>query len=487
MKPSDEAPLSPRVRNDALETIEFLKASALDPLFWRAERLGLPGAWWQHVPFAHWLVYAVAPRTLVELGTHAGVSYAAFCQAVVRSRFDTRCYAVDTWQGDPHAGDCGEEVFEDLRRYHDEHHGGFSSLLRCTFDEALGQFADGSIDLLHIDGFHTYEAVRHDFDAWTPKLSDSAVVLLHDTNAKPNDFGVWRLWEEVRQNHPSFEFLHGHGLGVLALGKNVPPPIAALCALTDPMEIASVRSRFTTLGERWLYDTHVRMLSHEMGSRVAAASAAATQAQATIVAEATSRANEATQNAEKAASEAAAMARLYSTELALREQATLRTKAARQETRVAIARAEKAENELNRARTELKRARAEEKRARAERDAVMASTIWRASLPLRVLGRRLPNWLRRALRAGAKLGWWCLTLQLSRRLQERRTALAKRSRSVAKDGGTATPSSTPPVARPAASDPPTPTVAFVGTQEKALRDPQRLVYISGEHSTPGLR
>src|SRR5438552_10412282 len=30
----------------------------LDPLFWSAERLGAPSAWWLHVPFAHWIVCA---------------------------------------------------------------------------------------------------------------------------------------------------------------------------------------------------------------------------------------------------------------------------------------------------------------------------------------------------------------------------------------------------------------------------------------------
>ncbi len=67
------------------DTLTALTDPSLDPLFWRAERLGSPSAWWQHVPFAHWVVCAAAPRVLVELGTHTGVSYAAFCQAVARA------------------------------------------------------------------------------------------------------------------------------------------------------------------------------------------------------------------------------------------------------------------------------------------------------------------------------------------------------------------------------------------------------------------
>jgi hypothetical protein len=175
------------------DALRLLGHRSLDPLFWPAERLGAPSAWWQHVPFAHWIVPATAPRILVELGTHAGVSYAAFCQAVMRERLEIRCHAVDTWRGDPQTGEYGEEVYDEFRRFHDERYGIFSTLLRCTFDEALDHIADGSVDLLHIDGLHTYEAVRHDFEMWTPKLSSCAVVLLHDTNERRGDFGVWRL------------------------------------------------------------------------------------------------------------------------------------------------------------------------------------------------------------------------------------------------------------------------------------------------------
>ena len=57
------------------------------------------------------------------------------------------------------SGEYGEEVYEAFRRFHDDRFAAFSTLLRCTFDEALGAFADKSIDVLHIDGYHTFDAV----------------------------------------------------------------------------------------------------------------------------------------------------------------------------------------------------------------------------------------------------------------------------------------------------------------------------------------
>src|SRR5208337_400414 len=211
--------------------LESLLADELAPLFWPAERLGTASAWWQHVPFAHWLVCVSQPRLLVELGSHGGVSYAALCNAVRRVDIDARCFAVDTWQGDEQAGFYDESVFESLRHFHDVRFAAFSQLLRCTFDEARERFEDGSIDLLHVDGLHTYTAVRHDFENWRARLSNRAIVLFHDTNERQGGFGVWRLWAESRQQYPSFEFLHGHGLGVLCVGAQAADAVRRLCEL----------------------------------------------------------------------------------------------------------------------------------------------------------------------------------------------------------------------------------------------------------------
>lgn len=176
-------------------------------------------AWAGHRRFGMWLVRAFRPRVLVELGTHYGDSYLAFCQTVVQARLTTRCFAVDTWRGDEHSGLYGPEVFERLHADNAPRYGRFSTLLRMTFDDAVSQFSDKTIDLLHIDGLHTYEAVRHDFETWLPKVADGGIVLLHDTQVTNGDFGVWRLWREIAGRYPSFELFHSAGLGILVIGK----------------------------------------------------------------------------------------------------------------------------------------------------------------------------------------------------------------------------------------------------------------------------
>jgi hypothetical protein len=206
-------------------------------------------SWRQHVPFAMLLVDILKPKTLVELGVHYGDSYSAFCQAVAELQLRTACYGVDTWEGDPHANFYGSEVLADLRSHHDPLYGSFSCLIQSTFDKALQHFSDGTIDLLHIDGFHTYKAVQHDFETWLPKVSSRGVILFHDISEKQSDFGVWKLWEELKVKYPHFEFLHGHGLGLIAVGENPPQELSWLIDANDK-EIAAIQTLFFCLGSR---------------------------------------------------------------------------------------------------------------------------------------------------------------------------------------------------------------------------------------------
>jgi len=234
-------------REDRTEAL--LRACLAGASFWWPRQLGPQPSWLEHAPFAFWLVGALRPRVLVELGTHGGFSYFTLCEGVQRHGLGTSCYAVDTWKGDEHAGFYGEEVYAQVRAHQDRFYSAFSTLIRSTFDAALPQFGDGTIDLLHVDGRHLYGDVRHDFESWRAKMSDRGVVLFHDTNVREGDFGVFRFWEEVRAHYPHFEFMHGHGLGVLGVGSRVPEAVRDLfAAAAEPETLTRVRDAYARLG-----------------------------------------------------------------------------------------------------------------------------------------------------------------------------------------------------------------------------------------------
>ncbi|MCX5577041.1 class I SAM-dependent methyltransferase [Kaistia terrae] len=234
----------------AILAVRKLVDADLDVFFTEPHLLDEPSAWFGHTPFARWIIRAVQPAVFVELGTHAGVSYSAFCMEIKASGLGTQGFAIDTWEGDDQAGRYPESVFENFKEFHAGNFSEFSTLLRSSFDEALPGFADGSIDLLHIDGLHTYEAVSHDFNSWHSKLSDRAVVLFHDIAERKNGFGVWKLWDELKDRYPHFDFAHEHGLGVLAVGGSAPRDVLDLCRLEAPLA-SKVRERFEQLGDRW--------------------------------------------------------------------------------------------------------------------------------------------------------------------------------------------------------------------------------------------
>lgn len=231
-----------------MKDFDFLTDQALS----RPLHLTRPASWVGHIPAAMWLVELIRPEQLVELGTHTGNSYFAFCQAVKAQALNCRCFAVDTWQGDDQAGHYGDDIHAAVQQHNRQHYDEFSTLLRMTFDAALPSFAEGSVDLLHIDGLHTYAAVSHDFNTWCSKLSERAVVLFHDTMVERPEYGVRQFWREVSQDYSHFHFDHSNGLGVLLVGPQQPRQIQDLVALwrTDRGR-QRINDCFQRLGEEY--------------------------------------------------------------------------------------------------------------------------------------------------------------------------------------------------------------------------------------------
>jgi hypothetical protein len=352
-----------------------------DELFWIPERLAQFEHWVGHIPFAFWLVKTLRPRKIVELGTHRGNSYCAFCQAIARLQLNAQAFAVDTWKGDIHM-DSETGVLEDLRAYHDPRFREFSTLLQMTFDDAREMIENGSIDLLHIDGTHTYEAVKHDFENWKSTLSSRAVVLLHDICVRRDKYGVWRLWNELSARHPSFEFRHSFGLGVLGVGEDFPLTLRNLFAMSkDDRGARTVRALFASSG-----DAHVRTL-------------AVSQLELDLKAE---------------------------RDDAARREAALKywqdwTKAECDRLKQDL----KAERCNAASRDAALQALVDAERDAAHRSAAQlhaftTSTVWRATWPIRRVIAAIPAPIRRFARRALTFCWWVATLRLPNKLAERR-------------------------------------------------------------------
>jgi hypothetical protein len=219
-----------------------------------------------------YLIEEQKPRIFVELGSHNGFSYFAACEKARELDYEHNFYAIDTWEGDAHTGAFESSVYSKVKSIN-SYYLNESSLLRTTFNQAVEQFQDSSIDLLHIDGFHTEEAVTEDFKNWLPKMSNNGIVILHDISVLHQDFGVYKLWNTLKDKYVHLEFPHSYGLGVVFLGEAPSNGLKKLIRIGDVNRQFLYQGVFAAHGDGILqaqlriYESEIRQL-HLMSSQV---------------------------------------------------------------------------------------------------------------------------------------------------------------------------------------------------------------------------
>jgi hypothetical protein len=201
--------------------------------------------WLGHTPFAYYLIKWLQPKLFVELGVRRGVSYCAFLQAIKYLGIECTCYGVDHWQGDSFTAST-EDDYNEIKAYHDPEYSDFSTLLKMPFDEALELFDEESIDLLHIDGDHTAEAVKNDFETWMPKMSKEGIILLHDVAGIPDvrDYFI----SELQPTYRTCMFWHSFGLGVVQVGSEINQDALWELLECSPSEQETIKQYFNALG-----------------------------------------------------------------------------------------------------------------------------------------------------------------------------------------------------------------------------------------------
>ena len=164
------------------------------------------GAW-----ILHGLVLANRPEVVVEIGSASGWSTCVIGSAL-RENNCGRIHAIDphtitNWNDDKSV-DTYAIIRSNIQRLDLED---YVSIVRNTSQKAAETWTQG-IDLLFIDGDHSYEGVKGDWEGFLKHMKPFSLVIFHDTmwetgqvneQYKRDDMGVPQFVDELRnQGYP---------------------------------------------------------------------------------------------------------------------------------------------------------------------------------------------------------------------------------------------------------------------------------------------
>ncbi len=172
--------------------------------------LRYPTAWEGHASLAIKLVELLKPKVTVDLGVDFGFSTFSLAYANTGE-----IYGIDWFQGDEHTGyrDTMHSVLELYSDVKKSYSIPDITFVRGDFNE-IAKVWTKPIDILHIDGLHTYDAVKNDYEKWSKFCTDDSVILFHDVESFGDTVG--RFFHSLE----GFKYVHTGSAGLGLLTKN---------------------------------------------------------------------------------------------------------------------------------------------------------------------------------------------------------------------------------------------------------------------------
>jgi predicted O-methyltransferase YrrM len=183
---------------------------------------GADQKWFELVGLAH-LVREINPQITMEIGLYRGGTISLWAQLM---QVKSTLIGVDVQLSD------GIEKRIRAKMKHGQH----LHLLEAdshsseTKRRVLKLIGDNKIDFLFIDGDHSYEGVKKDFDDYSSIIRPGGHIAFHDiipdfsarygTKTDADSGGVYRFWRQINSQFPHYEFIEsvsqdGCGIGVL--------------------------------------------------------------------------------------------------------------------------------------------------------------------------------------------------------------------------------------------------------------------------------
>lgn len=172
-----------------------------------------PSAWTGHGELAIKIVNTFNPNVIVDLGVDFGFSTFSLAYSKIG-----KVYGIDWFEGDIHTGhrNTYDIVLEQCEYLAKNFNLDNIEIIKEDFNILANKWTN-KIDLLHIDGLHTYEAVKNDYDNWSKFTHEQSIILFHDVESFEQTVG--KFFCELG----GYKLIHtgSAGLGILTKSKSV--------------------------------------------------------------------------------------------------------------------------------------------------------------------------------------------------------------------------------------------------------------------------
>lgn len=166
-------------------------------------------------------VRAIAPKTVLEIGTSMGGTLYLWTRL---AQPNANIISVDLPRGKFGGGysPLRTPLYRSFARAQQQLH-----LMRAnshdaaTFEEVKQRLAGQPVDFLFIDGDHTYEGVKQDWNTYHKLVRPGGLVAFHDIALNYEDTQVKRFWDELKPTVKHREYAYHprgfYGIGVVEL------------------------------------------------------------------------------------------------------------------------------------------------------------------------------------------------------------------------------------------------------------------------------
>jgi predicted O-methyltransferase YrrM len=167
-----------------------------------------------------WMAQRPPPRAVLEIGTAGGGTLFCWCALAAP---EATVVSLDLPQGIHGGGYPPWKMFlyrrfagpkQTLRLLRGDSH------KTAMLDEVKKMLPADGLDFLFIDGDHTLNGVRQDYEMYSPLVKPGGAIVFHDicTHAPRYDCHVDRFWNELKRDRVHQEFIENPEQGVYGIG-----------------------------------------------------------------------------------------------------------------------------------------------------------------------------------------------------------------------------------------------------------------------------